>query len=334
MFHKDTSKIVYFDKNISDYSNISAGLLIKAIGFGMKIAYIDTKDSATKLTNFIENLSLSYSFVKSLKRFQLDIYKPKQNQKISKILIPAVEFCNITQDMFYNSLYEYDIIIIDNLDFEILNKMKIISLIKNSSSQIIITTGDDKVFDEIKIECNSKYICDYKENHSLVVNKNIINISGNGEGKTTYSLGYLIRRFLDKNEVKLIYFDKGDDIYGDPIFLGSLKKWSRENNLYGTFDFVKTGIRRQFNNQSRNEITIQDTKEANDALMLLKTALKKESPVIADELNSMIEKGILKLDEVMHVLDEVKKELVITGNTTNIKLLNIAKLNIIITKMN
>ncbi|MDA3854764.1 MAG: cob(I)yrinic acid a,c-diamide adenosyltransferase [Candidatus Woesearchaeota archaeon] len=334
MFYKDTSKTIYLDKNIIDYSNLSAGLLIKAIGLGMKIAYIDTKDSATKLSNFIENLSLSYSFTNSLKRFQLDIYKPKQNKKISKTIIPLVEFCNITQDMFYNSLYEYDLVIIDNLNFEILNKMKIISLLKNSNSQIIITTKEEEIFNEIKSECNSQYICEYIENHNLVINKNITNISGNGKGKTAYPIGYLIRKFLEKHAVKLIYFDKGDDIYGDPIFLNSLKKWSRENNLYGSFDFVKTGIKRQFNNQSRDEITPQDIKEANEALMLLKTSIKKQSPVIADELNTIIEKKIINLDEILPILNDVKNELIITGNTTNQKLLNLAKLNINIIKTN
>jgi ATP:corrinoid adenosyltransferase len=309
-----------------DFSNLGAGFIVKAIGEGKRIAYVDTLNSSIKLTNFFENLSLSYSFIKSLDRFQLDIYKFKNNNKISKTIIPQVEFCNVDEEIFWNSLKNYDMIIFDNIDENNIKKIKIIGLLQaNLKTQIVCITNNEKTFQELKQNFNEKLTLNYIENNSLVKKKGLINIFGEGKGKSSYSIGYLIREFVNKKDVKLIYFDKGDDIYGDAFFFDSLKKWKKENNLYGNFDYVKTGIKRHINNQYRDDMQEVDKKEAKDALMLLKTSLKKQTPVIADELNSAIEKNLLTIDEVLEILNEINQELIINGKKTHKKILDISE---------
>lgn len=319
---------LYYEKNVETFSNICAGVLIRSIGEGLRIAYVDCQNKSTKLTNFIENLSLSHSFAKKLRSFNMDIYTLKSKSAISKTIIPLVEFCNISDEIFWGSFRNYNIVIFDNLDFENLSKIKLISLLnsKNTNMQIVCTTSSKKIFDEMKSYFNENILCNHKVNKTLATKKGIINIMGKASGKSLYALGYLVRSFLYKNNVKLIYFDKGDDIYGDAIFFSALKKWSFENRLYGTLDFVKTGIRRFSGSLYRQENTSQDTREAQDALMLLKTSLQKQTPVIADELNSVIERKILSVDEVLPVLKSVKNQVLITGETSAKEILDVCEI--------
>ncbi len=332
MYNQTNAKsTLYLDTQANDYSNLSAGFLVKAIGDGKRIAYVDTKDTSIKLTNFFENLSLSYSFIKSLNRFQLDIYKFKNNNKISKTIIPQVEFCNIDEEIFWNSLKNYNIIIFDNVDTKIIKKIKLISLLQsNQNMHIICITPNEIDYKELQENFNEKLKLNYIENNSLVKKKGLINVYGKGLGKSSYSIGYLIREFVNKKDVKLIYFDKGDDIYGDAFFFNSLKKWKKENNLYGNFDYVKTGIKRHVNNMYREGIHELDKIEAKDALMLLKTSLKKQTPVIADELNSILEKQIITIDEVLEILNSLNQELIINGTKSHKKILEISQKIILI----
>ena len=86
---------IYFDENIEDFSNVAVGLIIRALGHGLKIAYIDCSNTASKFTNFLENLSLSNSFIKKFDRFLIDIYRFKSDKIMSKTILPLVEFTNI-----------------------------------------------------------------------------------------------------------------------------------------------------------------------------------------------------------------------------------------------
>ncbi|MFW6285714.1 MAG: cob(I)yrinic acid a,c-diamide adenosyltransferase [Nanoarchaeota archaeon] len=313
---------IYYDNKIDGFSNIAVGSLIKAIGENLNIAYIDSSDKVNKINNFIENLSLSYNFRKNLNSFHVDIFNLKDDKKILQSIIPQVEFSAITYDMFWNSLKNYDILIFDNFDFKKIPLIKIKSILINKmpKTQILLCTKDKNAYEKIKENFNIKIICNYSTNKGLLIKKGLINIYGNCKGTSTYAIGYLLKNFILKKDVKLIYFDKGDDIYGDAIFFTQLKKWNIENRMYGRFDFVKTGIKRyQFGNFRQENITL-DNKEAQDGLMLLSTALKKQSPVIADELNDVISKGIINEQDVIDVIKGIKNELIITGKTTPSKI--------------
>lgn len=48
--------------------------------------------------------------------------------------------------------------------------------------------------------------------------------------------------------------------------------------------------------------------------MLFKTALKKQSPVIADEILNLIEENFLEIEEVINTLTNTKSQIILTGN--------------------
>ena len=122
---REEKTYLYLDEKSEDFSNLATGILTRGLGKGIKIAYIDSNNTAKKLTNFIENLSLSYSFMRNLNINSVALFTPKNKDIISKTLIPQVEYLNITKDMFFKDLLNYDLIIFDNLTFDNFEKIKI-----------------------------------------------------------------------------------------------------------------------------------------------------------------------------------------------------------------
>ncbi|MCA9497136.1 MAG: cob(I)yrinic acid a,c-diamide adenosyltransferase [Nanoarchaeota archaeon] len=306
---------IYFDKNISDFSNIAVGLVTRAISHSLRVAYVDVSGKASKFINFLENLSLSRNFVKKFHKLHLETFTFKEKY-ISKGIIPLVEFYNISYEMFWNSLKNFDLIIFDNATLDVISKYKIQNLLseKENKTEIIFTFSKEKDFWEIhsNFDIVSSFV--YNENSLLLSNKNITNIYGSGKGKTLYALGHMLRNFMMKEEVKFISFDKGSDYLGAGLFFYALKKWSNENSFYGTFDYVFTGLNRNLENNFRTENIGGDYREANEGLMLLNTTLRKQVPVVADELSKAISSNLLDIREVLGVLNLVENELVITGS--------------------
>jgi ATP:corrinoid adenosyltransferase len=312
LLNQQPKNLIYFDSNFETISNIAIGNLIRAIGNGKSIAYVNS-DKTVKFNNFLENLSLSYNFKKEFSMFQLDIFN-FDKKKITKSLLPQVEFNSIDENFLWSQLTKYDIVIFDNFD---LNKFSEFSFInhlnnKNPLQSVVLITKRKKDFTSLKQYFDEALLVKEKLQKTLLSNKNIISITGSGLGKSSYSFGHLVLNFIKKKDVKLIYFDKGN-FFGEMIFFQALKKWSKQNNLYGSFDFVATGVNRFYGNNYREESINEDRKEAKEALMLLKTAIKKQSPVVADELCTVINKGLLTIQEVCDVLKSVDNELLITG---------------------
>lgn len=317
---------IYFDKNIDGYSNLAVGIFIRSLGHGLRVCYVDVSSGATKFINFLENLSLSKSFTKSFNRINSDIFTFKKNGMLSKSIIPEVEFSMITKQMFLNSIRNYDILIFDNCDLEKFSEKEICNILKNKNqlSEIIFTFSEEKIYNKLKKYFEIETTYDYKKQSNLFSNSKIVDITGYGRGKSLFSFGYIIRNFIAKKDVKLIYFDKDEFYYGEMNFFKALKNWSKLNNLYGSFDFVITGFQRHFGLNFRQENVKEDYFEAKEALMLLKTAIKKQTPVIADELNTVISKGLIDKSEVLEILKQVENELLITGSNSHKEILNIA----------
>jgi ATP:corrinoid adenosyltransferase len=322
---------IYLDTQTEDYSNIAIGYILRALGHGLKVAYVDCGNKSSKFSNFIENLSLSYSFTKNFPKFYMDIYTFKQKEIVTRTLIPQVEFANLPLEMFWNKLssFNYDLIIFDNANFEKISEFKMINTINSKSTNSELVFILDNKTDFVKIKPYFDLTCEltFKKNNKGLSNiKSILNITGSGRGKSFYSYGYLIRSYINKKPVKLIYFDKEDNLYGEQKFFKALKQWSRENDMYGSFDYVATGNNRFNGATYTTEHTKEDIKEAKEGLMLLKTSLLKETPVIGDELNSVINSELLTQNEVLGVLENVKHELVITGPKSPTKIKNISSL--------
>lgn len=322
---------LYLDENQEYFSNIGFGCIIEKIGEQQTIAYIDVQDTAKKLINFLENLSLSSSFTTNFKNFHLDIFIPRE-KAIQKTILPNVEYSNITKSIFLNQINDYDVIIVDNY---ISQKDSLISLedilnIKNVKTKLIVLTPSSDEFKRIKGNFSNRVVCSYKKQKNLFTRSGLVNITGKPKGKTLFSLGYLLRKYLYKSDVKLIYFDKGSDIFGDAKFFDALKKWNQENTFYGTFDFVKTGL--DINDENSKKNIELNKKEARDALMLFETALKKQAPVVGDEINTVLKKKYVDVSEVVDILKKTKNEVILTGETSKVELNKITELRVILKK--
>ena len=306
----------YLDEKLDGFSNFGIGLLIRAMGHSLKVAYVDVGGGAGKFTNFIENLSLNYSFVKSFDRMHVEMFSFKSYDRISKVIIPLVEFNTIDRKIFFNSLRKYDLVIFDNMDFNFISEVNLREIIKNKFglSEFVFIFSKKEDFNKIKDDVDITTEYNYEYNNSLISNKNLINIYGDARGKSIYSFGFIIRNFLNKKDIKLIYFDKGDNINGEIYFFSALKKWAKLNNIYGSFDFVINGAKRFDGPRFRDSINNLDKKEAIEALMLLKTSIKTGSIIVADELGRVVNNNILSKQDVEGVLKQAKNSLLVTGS--------------------
>lgn len=148
-------------------------------------------------------------------------------------------------------------------------------------------------------------------------------IHGHGKGKTTAALGQSIRCAGSGRRVAIIYFDKGGtDHYFERKMLDAIDNinyWAtgrdRIDPVTGRFDF---------------SIIELDKTEAARGLDLAKDALTsgKYDLVVLDELNSTLDLGMLKLQDVLRTIDGKSEnvELIITGRNPHEELLKRAHL--------
>jgi len=316
---------IYLDEHLDGFSNVAVGLLLRAVGHSLKVAYVDVTGSPKKFTNFLENLSLSSFFVRKFDRLYIETFVLR-GDKVSKGIIPSVEFNTITKEIFWDEINKFDLVIFDGANLEQISNFKILNFLenKNPTTESVFIFNNKKDFDEVKENFDLISSYNYNKKSTFQSNKNIINITGDGKGKSTFSFGYIVRRFIEKKDVKLVYFDKGGNYYGERVFFDALKDWSKRNISYGKFDYVATGASRFDGYKFRFENNSKDLSEAKEGLMLFKTALKKQTPVIGEELNTTIKTGLLNLYEVLDILKEINHEVLITGRYSPKEILEIS----------
>ena len=101
--------ISYFD-NFENYSNISFGIILKALSKNLRICFI--KDSSNSyVSNLFENLSLMP--FKNFLEINLQIYNIKEDG-ISKIILPNVEYQKCDKKKFEFEIKKFDLILIEN----------------------------------------------------------------------------------------------------------------------------------------------------------------------------------------------------------------------------
>ncbi len=146
--------------------------------------------------------------------------------------------------------------------------------------------------------------------------------TGNGKGKTTASLGLAMRALGRCWNVLIIMFTKGGNDYGE---LNSFRELTPEisNNL----TIVQAGLDRIIYKKNQTE---QDTAEIKRGWELAKKAIQNQECqlLILDELNIVIDLGILDVDEVVNVLKNKPEEMeiVLTGRNAHPKIIEIAHL--------
>ena len=155
----------------------------------------------------------------------------------------------------------------------------------------------------------------------MKLQKGLIQVyTGNGKGKTTASLGLAVRAAGHGMKIRIIQFMKGRTNYGE---LESLKRFPEISTFqFGTLDFVTKGEERKI-----------DFEEAEKALKLAKDSLKEDLDLlILDEVNVALYFGLLKIEEVLDIIDNKpdNMELIMTGRNVPAEIIERADL---VTKM-
>lgn len=135
--------------------------------------------------------------------------------------------------------------------------------------------------------------------------------TGNGKGKTTASLGEAIRAAGAGKKVGIVYFDKGGTThYNERKMLDELFK--------GKIDYIATGRDRIDPVTGRFDFSVTDVdrEEAKQGLAAVRQFFQRGyHVVIMDEINSTTDLGMVKVEDVLTLLNEKpeKTELVMTG---------------------
>ena len=152
-------------------------------------------------------------------------------------------------------------------------------------------------------------------------------ITGDGKGKTTSSLGLALRAIGNNLKVHMIQFLKS----GFTGELYSAKKLGFEIEQFGV-DALKERQRhlQEFADKTGKFVFQPDIKEQYAAMQGWEHAKKvirsnNYDVVILDEINCVLEKGLIPLDEVLEIVKEHGKvELVLTGRDAPRELMDAA----------
>ncbi|MFZ5644341.1 MAG: cob(I)yrinic acid a,c-diamide adenosyltransferase [Bacillota bacterium] len=142
--------------------------------------------------------------------------------------------------------------------------------------------------------------------------------TGNGKGKTTASLGLTLRSVGHGHKVFIIQFMKGSDSYGE---LESARKYLPGVTIeqYGLETFVSK------ENPSKEDIELAQ-KGIKRAMDIVSEGL--HDLVILDELNVALDYSLVKLDQVLDLINTRPPhvELVLTGRYAHEKVIEAADL--------
>ncbi|NLI96037.1 MAG: cob(I)yrinic acid a,c-diamide adenosyltransferase [Synergistaceae bacterium] len=129
------------------------------------------------------------------------------------------------------------------------------------------------------------------ERRTPVLEKGLLQVyTGNGKGKTTAALGLALRMSGHGGRVAVIQFMKGWDFYGEIEALKRIPGLRHERT--GTPDYVRRG-----------QESPVDRSEAKRGLDLARECLGGEFDlVVLDELNVVLDFGLLELEPVMELL--------------------------------
>lgn len=146
--------------------------------------------------------------------------------------------------------------------------------------------------------------------------------TGPGAGKTTNALGLALRAIGHDQKVVIIQFLKGRKGIGEYKIKDKFDS-NYEIHQFGTEEFIDPENPRE-----------KDYELAKEGLRFAKEALKKEpNLLILDELNYILKYGLLNIEEVLDILEDIpeKTTIVITGRGAPRKLKEIADyVNVII----
>lgn len=146
----------------------------------------------------------------------------------------------------------------------------------------------------------------------------IIIVTGNGKGKTTSSVGQIIRALGHGQKVCLVQLFKGEDFYGEQKILSKLDG----------LDFFSFAKKHPF---CFKEITKEQViKECEQAIEKLKGIAtdNKYNLIVLEEFNIAIRDGYIEEDILIDIVKELNKKanVMITGRGASQKLIELADL--------
>lgn len=146
--------------------------------------------------------------------------------------------------------------------------------------------------------------------------------TGNGKGKTTASLG-LVMRALGRNwKVLIVMFTKGGDNYGELVSFRNLS-----NEIQNNLTIEQAGLDRIIYANNKNA---DDEKEIKRGWDIAKKAIENDEYqlIVLDEMNIVLDLKLLDVDEVISVLKNKPQnmEIVLTGRNAHPKAVEIAHL--------
>jgi len=127
--------------------------------------------------------------------------------------------------------------------------------------------------------------------------------TGNGKGKTTASLGLIIRALGREKKVCLIQFMKKNYDYGEIQFL------SKQKNI----DIFQFGTDKLINPENPSKI---DFEEAENGYKKCKEVIlsNKYDVIVIDEINVAVSWKLLPLEKQLELMDiKTKSEIIMTG---------------------
>lgn len=146
--------------------------------------------------------------------------------------------------------------------------------------------------------------------------------TGNGKGKTTASLGLAMRALGRGWHVLIIMFAKGGDSYGELFSFRELS--SKLMTQLTIFQFGSDRI------VYADNITEEDRTEAQKGWEFAKKSAEsgEYKLIILDEINIMIDLGLIDLDDVITFLKNKPRglEIVLTGRNAHERIIDIAHL--------
>ncbi|MBA7509914.1 Corrinoid adenosyltransferase [subsurface metagenome] len=143
--------------------------------------------------------------------------------------------------------------------------------------------------------------------------------TGNGKGKTTAALGLALRAAGHNFRVLILQFIKGRWKTGEAKIMGKLKPLIEIEQLGRGFIKFKNGKPQPTSQQIDN--AIESFRYARE-----KIYSGKYDMVILDEINNLIDYGLLKVEDVVDLIKNKPKEIsiVLTGRNAHHKLVDIA----------
>ncbi len=146
--------------------------------------------------------------------------------------------------------------------------------------------------------------------------------TGEGKGKTTASLGLVLRALGRGWSVLVVMFTKGGDDYGEIHSFGNLAP-----NIKNKFKVINAGLDRIV---YKDNATEDDKKEIQKGWEYAKSAIQNDEfqLIVLDEANIAIDLGLIDLDEVIKVLKNKPKdmEIVLTGRGAKPEIIELAHL--------